>query len=101
MPAEQQIEAITKKLMELNPGFDGKVSEYKRNLPPKFVGGVVSEYGFNATNVTDLSPVRASRGMKALRCSTAPGPRRGPLSDLSPLKGIPKCRIESNGTTKQ
>ena len=24
LPAEQQIEAVSKKLMELNPGFDGK-----------------------------------------------------------------------------
>ena len=25
LPAEQQIEAVSKKLMELNPGFDGKM----------------------------------------------------------------------------
>ena len=26
LPAEKQIEAVSKKLMELNPGFDGKVT---------------------------------------------------------------------------
>ena len=26
MPAEKQVEAVSKKLMELNPGFDGKLS---------------------------------------------------------------------------
>lgn len=80
MPAEQQIEAITKKLMELNPGFDGMVSEYKRNLPPKFVGGVVSEYGFNATNMTGLSQVRTLTGLKVLCCSTAPRPAPRPAN---------------------
>ena len=27
MPAEKQIEAVRKKLMELNPGFDGKLTD--------------------------------------------------------------------------
>ena len=26
LPAEKQIEAVSKKLMELNPGFDGRVT---------------------------------------------------------------------------
>ena len=26
LPAEKQVEAVSKKLMELNPGFDGKVT---------------------------------------------------------------------------
>ena len=26
LPAEQQVEAVSKKLMELNPGFDGKMA---------------------------------------------------------------------------
>ena len=28
LPAEKQIEAVSKKLMELNPGFDGKVTDF-------------------------------------------------------------------------
>lgn len=30
MPAEKQIEAVSKKLMELNPGFDGAVGAEPR-----------------------------------------------------------------------
>jgi hypothetical protein len=29
LPAEKQIEAVSKKLQELNPGFDGKVTNKK------------------------------------------------------------------------
>ena len=28
MPAEKQVEAVAKKLQELNPGFDGKVDAH-------------------------------------------------------------------------
>ncbi len=31
LPAEKQVEAVSKKLMELNPGFDGKVAGWDEN----------------------------------------------------------------------
>ena len=40
MPAEEQVEAVGKKLMELNPGFDGKVRR------TKIEDGVVTELQF-------------------------------------------------------
>ena len=30
LPAEKQVEAVAKKLQELNPGFDGKVTHRSR-----------------------------------------------------------------------
>ena len=35
MPAEKQIEAVSKKLMELNPGFDGKVTVLTGKARPR------------------------------------------------------------------
>ncbi len=40
LPAEQQIEAVSKKLMELNPGFDGKVTSNDRKGTPKVDKGM-------------------------------------------------------------
>ena len=59
LPAEKQIEAVSKKLMELNPGFDGK-----NDKAPKIERGVVTGFGFSTDNVTDISPVRALAGLK-------------------------------------
>ena len=87
MPAEQQIEAVSKKLMELNPGFGGKVTGPDPKGPPKIVGGVVTELGFVTDNVTDISPVRALVGLKVLGCDGS-SPSKSKLSDLSPLHGM-------------
>ena len=46
MPAEKQVEAVIKKLMELNPGFDGKVTGIDGKGTPKIENGVVTELGF-------------------------------------------------------
>ena len=87
LPAEQQIEAVSKKLMELNPGFDGKVTATDGNGAPKMVNGVVTELRFSTDNVTDISPVRALTGLKYFGCPGTTG-GKGPLSDLSPLAGL-------------
>jgi Leucine-rich repeat (LRR) protein len=87
LPAEKQIEAVSKKLMELNPGFDGKVTGAEGRSTPKIVMGVVTEIGFLSDNVTDISPVRALAGLKRLDCRGLPGDK-DKLSDLSPLQGM-------------
>ena len=87
LPAQEQINAVVKKLQELNPGFDGKVSGRGTNLSPKIEQGVVTEFGFLIDNVQDISPVRALKGLKALYCALDE-PYRGKLSDLSPLRGM-------------
>ena len=61
LPAEKQVEAVVKKLKELNPDFDGKVK-------PKIDQGVVTEFSFDTDDVTDISPVRVLAGLKSLSC---------------------------------
>ncbi|HEX4132873.1 MAG TPA: protein kinase [Pirellulales bacterium] len=85
LPAEQQVEAVAKKLMELNPGFDGKVTGVDENGMPKIEKGVVTQFRFIVTDVTDISPVRAMAGLKVLRCVGGGSSGRGKLTDLSPL----------------
>jgi hypothetical protein len=92
MPAEEQVRAVSKKLMELNPGFDGQVHGYDWERPPKIENGVVTEFRFSPDNVTDMAPVRALAGLKKLVCA-AGYDRRGKLSDLSPLEGMPLTNL--------
>ena len=94
MPAEQQLEAVAKKLMELNPGFDGKfIGYYGSTSRPKIENGVVTELKFSTERVTDLSPVRAFSGLKTLSCYGSPKVS-GKLSDLSPLEGMKLTRLQ-------
>src|SRR5262249_45388945 len=60
-PAEKQVEAVVKKLKELNKGFDGTVTY-------KIENGIVREFQFVTDKVTDISPVRAFPGLKILGC---------------------------------
>jgi len=90
MPAEKQVEAVAKKLVELNPEFDGKVT-------PKLDKGAVLELTFLSDNVTDLSPVRALARLKVLNCSGSEG-KQSLLSDLTPLQGLPLTVLHCPGT---
>jgi serine/threonine protein kinase/Leucine-rich repeat (LRR) protein len=87
LTADKQLEAVSKKLMELNSGFDGKLTGAHTQPTPKIENGVVTELGFSAIDVGDISPVRALLGLRALTC-TGSGPRIGKLADLSPLEGM-------------
>ncbi len=84
MPAEEQIEAVSKKLMELNPGFDGKLTGNLGKGTPKINDNMVTELDLDTKNVINLSPLRALRGLKRLTCSGF----SSKLSDLSPLQGL-------------
>ncbi len=87
MPAEKQIEAVSKKLVELNPGFDGKLMGPKEIGTPKIENGIVTELNFSTDNATDISPVRALVRLKSLWCGVGSG-KKARLSDLSPLGGM-------------
>ena len=76
MPVEKQIEAVSKKLMELNPGYDGKFNSKVEN-------GVVTDLGISNGKVTDISPLRAFVRLKRLECVNS-----HELSDISPLQGM-------------
>jgi serine/threonine protein kinase len=80
LPAQRQVDAVTVRLKELNPGFDGKVTH-------KVEGGVVTEFALLTDRVTDLSPLRAFPALRTLHC-TGSIPGAGRLSDLSPLRGM-------------
>ena len=81
MPAEKQVEAVSKQLMELNPGFDGKVS-------PTIQEDAVTGMQFMTNHVTDISPVRALPKLQTLTCQKGEGDFSETLSDLSPLKSM-------------
>lgn len=96
LPVEQQIDAVSKKLMELNPGFDGKVTGYEgkgTQGKPTIENGVVTDFGFITDNLTDISPVQAFRRLSALACCGTES-RRGRLFDLSPLKGLVLTKLD-------
>jgi serine/threonine-protein kinase len=99
LPAEQQIDAVSKKLMELNPGFDGKVTAYDPHSPPRIENGMVTEFGFVTEHVTDISPVRALEGLRALKCPGGDPRIVGKLSDLSPIRGMKLVLLECSGTS--
>jgi len=88
MPAKKQVEAVAKKLQELNPGFDGKLTGVWGSPAPTIELGVVTGLGFSTDNVTDISPVRVLEGLWYLDCHGS-HPRQGSLVDLLPLKGMP------------
>ena len=98
LPAEQQVAAVSKKLIELNHGFDGKLTDADGIGTPKIVGGVVSGLGFVSDNVTDISPLRALPGLKDLNCSGSSWQRVSNLTDLSPLAGLALARLDCGAT---
>ena len=80
LPPEQQVQAVAKKLQDLNPGFDGK-EDHTIN------SGVVRRFQFVSDHVTNLSPLRTLADLDILDCS---GSEAGSskLADLSPLAGM-------------
>ncbi len=104
MPPERQLEAVARKLTELNPGFDGKLTgccgiwanRPQTSASPKIRNGAVTELGFDTDRVSDISPVRALRRLTRLSC-TGRDYGKGLLVDLSPLRGLPlkelNCRL--------
>jgi Leucine-rich repeat (LRR) protein len=85
LPVEKQAEAVERRLRKLNPEFRGKVEGLIRD-------GKVFWLGFSTDQVTDISPVRALKGLESLDCGGS-APRQGRLSDLTPLRGLPLTRL--------
>ena len=89
MPIVKQVEAVSQKLVELNPAFDG-------NVTPEYGNDEVTGLEFRTDHVTDISPVRALVDLRALRC---PGAWRNTVfQDLSPLKGMALTELSIEGT---
>lgn len=81
LPAADQVQAVGNRLKELNPGFDGQV---KSTIKDEVVTGLQ----FLTDEVDDIAPVRALKGLTSLDCRGT-FLRKGKLSALAPLKGIP------------
>ena len=92
LPAKKQVEAVSRKLVELNPGFDGKLTGFEGKGGPKIDSGAVTELAFDTNNVTDVSPVRALAGLRSLGCRGSF--LKGRLSDLSPLRGLQLAKLD-------
>ena len=99
LPAEKQVEAVSQKLMELNPGFDGKVTGWLniQGEKPRIDNGVVVTFGFITDNVDDISPIRALTGLPNLWCCGS-NRGQGQLADLSPLQRMPLIQVACNYT---
>jgi hypothetical protein len=91
LPAEKQVEAVVKKLRELNPGFDGQELH-------KIESGVATELQFHTDNVMDVAPLMVLGRLRFLNCD-GNSPHKGKLFDLSPLKGM-KLTFLSCGNTQ-
>ncbi len=98
MPAEKQVAAVSQKLMDLNPGFDGKISSpWDGSKPPVIQDGDVVELNIVTDKVADLSPIRALRELTQFECGFSQ--RTVQRLDLSPLNGMRIRRLKTaNGT---
>ena len=95
LSAYKQVEAVTKKLQELNPGFDGKVTA-------DFEGRSVTELRFVTDNVTDISPLPALPGLQSLTIHGSDlggGKVNGRLSSLSQLEGMQLTVLNCEGNS--
>ncbi len=81
LPPEEQAREVAARLRQLNPGFE---SPFRHEI----VGDHVELVEMLTNDVTDLTPLRALRGLKTLWCGGTPY-RRGRLADLRPLQGLP------------
>ncbi len=93
LPAAMLLEAVSKKMIELNPGFDGKLSHPFSHIPgpsPVIERGRVVEVGFSSQSVKNIAPLRAFGKLRALSCAGSSDPAQQPSSlvDLSPLRGM-------------
>ncbi|MBM3982126.1 MAG: hypothetical protein FJ304_18055 [Planctomycetes bacterium] len=87
LPPLEQVEEVRKELIKRNPKFDGA-------LAPTTEGNVIVKLEFWTDNVSDISPLRALTGLKALAARGTEG--KGQLTNLSPLQGLPLTVLDVN-----
>src|SRR5262249_25482665 len=86
LPAEQQVEAVVRRLKERNPRFIDPVE-------PTIRDGVVTGLRLNPRPVNDLSPVRALTRLEPLGFHGRLGDEPRRVADVSPLPGLPRGRL--------
>lgn len=82
LSTEKQLEAVSRKLVDLNPGFDGNLTWSITNQPPRIENGVVVAMQLSTAHLSNISPLRALVGLQDLNLNS------GILADLSPLQGL-------------
>lgn len=92
LPPEAQMDAVAKKLKELNPGYDG-------GFKFKVEKGAVVELEILTDNVTDLFPIRVLAQLKVLKCAGS-GLGKGNLTELTPIKGMPLTNLTCSRNPK-
>jgi serine/threonine-protein kinase len=85
LTAPSQVDAVTAKLRERNPGFKGDVK-------PTVENGAVTGLEVGSDQVSDIAPVRALPKLKTLKCHSRI------LADLSPLRGLSLTSLDCGGT---
>lgn len=93
LPAEKLLEAVSKKMVELNPGFDGKLSHGHHQIPgskPVIERGNVVEVGYSSPSVSNVAPLRAFGTLRGVSCAGSPSSadQSSLLVDISPLRGM-------------
>ena len=92
MKATDQVVAVSQKLMEVNPGFDGKLKETIEN------GRIVGLTFLAGDHIAEIWPVRALPELTSLVCFGA-HLTHGKLTDLSPLAGLPLTRLDISNSS--
>jgi hypothetical protein len=95
--AKQQLEVVSRKLKELNPGFDGQLTSGDGRGSRKIENGVVALLKVEVGKVSDLSPVRALVHLRQLTC-TGKSANHSKFSNLSPLAGMALTRADFSYT---
>lgn len=92
MKATDQVVAVSQKLMEVNPGFDGKLKETIED------GHVVGLTFLAGDHIAEIWPVRALSHLNSLVCG-GDHLTHGKLRDLSPLVGLPLTRMDISNSS--
>jgi Leucine-rich repeat (LRR) protein len=97
LPAEQQIEAVRKKLIEINPGFDGQLMGDGEQGSPQVSGGAVRKLSVSSSKIVDISPVRVFEKLNFFSCSGSSS-EKGMVADVSPLEGMNLLQLNLRNT---
>ena len=93
MSPRRRLEAVSDKLKELNPGFDGRLSSPgDESKDPVIEDGEVAVDIF-MRNFADLSPLRALPELRTLSCRSQYQKEPGQRLDFSPLRGMKIRRL--------
>src|SRR5262249_45309330 len=86
LPPADQLAAVSAKLRDFNPAFDG-------NLTHRLDGDSIAEVTLVTDNVSDISPLRAFPNLKWLICRVSEA-EKGRLADLWPLRNTSLAHLD-------